>query len=183
MPSSLVAVVAAPKISTPSTMISDQVADVRAATPTHAAEILAKAWARVGQLLIDRRQRLMTSLIARHAAARQRLIDLAGRRVLQQPLDGIRNRQQRLDELDQRAKASIRRIWKNKHEKFEATTHRLEALSPINVLSRGYSLTQTGDRRVVRNASDVAIGEILVTRIQRGQITSKVITAESGRPA
>jgi exodeoxyribonuclease VII large subunit len=163
-------------------VISDQVADVRAATPTHAAELLSKAWARVGQLLVDRRQRLAAALISRHAAARQRLLDLASRRVLQKPLAGIRDRQQRLDEVEQRIQASIRRVWQIKFDKFRSANQRLEALSPMNVLARGYSLTQTGDRRVVREAASVAIGEILMTRVQRGQITSRVLSIEPEPP-
>lgn len=163
-------------------VISDQVADVRAATPTHAAEIIAKSWARVGQLLSDRQQRLAFGLLSRFEHARQRLIDLGRRRVFLQPFERIRDRQQRVDELEQRTRSGIKLLIRRSRDRLTAASQRLSALSPMNVLARGYSLTQTGDRRLVRDSKDVATGEIIITRLHRGQLTSKVLASDVEPP-
>ena len=60
------------------------------------------------------------------------------------------------------------------HQGVQATAGRLETLSPLNVLARGYSLTMcAGDRKVLREANQVQAGDLLVTVLQRGQITSR----------
>lgn len=163
-------------------VISDQVADVRAATPTHAAEILSKAWSRIEQLLVDRRQRLAMALFARHERAMQRLLELANRRPLVKPLERIRERQQRLDEIEQRSRIGIKRFLERKQDRTTAISQRLAALSPMNVLARGYSLTLMGDCRLVRDARDLAVGEIIITRLYRGQLTCKIIAADPEPP-
>jgi exodeoxyribonuclease VII large subunit len=62
----------------------------------------------------------------------------------------------------------------------QATAGRLEGLSPLNVLSRGYSLTKrASDQKVVRNANHVQSGDLLVTILQRGQVISRVEQAMS----
>ena len=50
----------------------------------------------------------------------------------------------------------------------------LNALSPLNVLERGYSITHRADGTVVRKADRLSIGEVVTTRLHRGQVTSRV---------
>jgi len=60
-------------------------------------------------------------------------------------------------------------------QRLDAQTSRLGTLSPLNVLARGYSLTRKEtDQSVVRDVEQVAVGERLVTMVQRGKIISRV---------
>lgn len=160
-------------------LISDQVADVRAATPTHAAELLSEAWAQLPGWLADSRQRLVSALTRQAGRARERLIALEQRRVFRFPLERLREKQQRLDELEQRSGTAFQRLLERKRALVQNGAGRLAALSPLNVLARGYSLTQTGDRAILRDANTVAPGEIIITRLHRGRLTSKVITIDA----
>ncbi|MBX9579075.1 MAG: exodeoxyribonuclease VII large subunit, partial [Gemmataceae bacterium] len=63
-------------------------------------------------------------------------------------------------------------------DRLAALAARLDTLSPLNVLARGYSLTRTADGRLVRAATDVAPGDRIVTRLAAGEVVSRVITEE-----
>jgi exodeoxyribonuclease VII large subunit len=93
----------------------------------------------------------------------------------------VRGYERRLDELDARVQLSAFRLLERKRDKWNAASARLDALSPLNVLTRGYSLTQTADGAVLRDAGKVRIGDTLRTRLHRGQVSS-LVTAIEGPP-
>lgn len=68
----------------------------------------------------------------------------------------------------------MRRIIKRQRESLISTAARLESLSPLQVLTRGYSVTQTTSGEIVRRSSLVAIGDSIITRLQHGELVSKV---------
>jgi exodeoxyribonuclease VII large subunit len=81
----------------------------------------------------------------------------------------------RLDELDQQALRTIERRLAGSSDRVAATAARLESLSPLAVLARGYSVTTRElDGQIVRDASDVQPGDAIRTRLARGEITSRV---------
>jgi exodeoxyribonuclease VII large subunit len=161
--------------------IADYVADVRAATPSAAAELLVPNEAEVRELLQLTALRLVRALQSRLQAAQHRYEHFLHRRPFQVPLDGILRRQQRCDDLAGRLDRAItNRISDGRHRmsRFAAL---LDGLSPLNILARGYSLTTRDDgRSVVRAADQVAPGDILITRFQRGTVTSRVISNGHG---
>ncbi len=152
--------------------ISDLVADVRATTPTNAAEVSTQHWAQVRDRLDICRSTMATALVSRLAMAKRRLEELQSRRAFRLPLERIREREQRLDELSQRLNGSSTRAITRQRDCLAAFAGRLEALSPLNVLSRGYSLTQTLEGKLLRDAGAVRIGDILVSRLHRGRVES-----------
>jgi exodeoxyribonuclease VII large subunit len=82
-------------------------------------------------------------------------------------------KEQELDELSRDADEHIRRIMEKKGTMFEAAVGKFEALSPVAVLARGYSITFKGDK-VLRGVSSVRKGDKINTRIGSGGILSVV---------
>jgi exodeoxyribonuclease VII large subunit len=154
--------------------LADLVADVRALTPTEAAERVVPSAAELKAQLNVVARRMKSSLQSQLASARRHLELLANRRVLTHPLDRIRDRARRLDELALVMEQKIRRKAARSREALVANAARLEALSPLQVLSRGYSVTQRADGSVVRDAANVSVGEEIRTRVARGEVVSRV---------
>ncbi|MGD0896272.1 MAG: exodeoxyribonuclease VII large subunit [Thermoguttaceae bacterium] len=155
--------------------LSDLVADVRALTPSEAAELVAPAAEEVLSGLRQAERRLTAAVRWRVAAARSRLDELAGRRVMRRPRERIEELAGRLDELAGRALRAVRQRLRAARRLLEQTTARLESLSPLAVLGRGYTLTAgLDDGRIVRDASELSPGQEILTRFARGQAVSRV---------
>jgi exodeoxyribonuclease VII large subunit len=155
--------------------LSDLVADVRALTPSEAAERLAPAADDLKALLRGYGERMTSALRGLLHTARGRLDALAANRTLRRPLDRIHDQQRRLDELAQRAGRSMRHRAHVARALIDRLAGKLDSLSPLGVLGRGYSVTQrlaTGG--LVTNAAQLATGELLLTRLAQGQVVSKV---------
>ncbi|QVL33313.1 exodeoxyribonuclease VII large subunit [Telmatocola sphagniphila] len=160
--------------------ISDMVADYRALTPTQAAvactpvrdELLSNLEAnlsRLGELLRQKAERIRVRLdsIVRHQAFRS-------------PLDGIRDREQRLDLLADR----LLRNWQDRKSRYQnqlvTASAKLESLSPLKVLSRGYSLTQEIETSKIATTKELKIDQRIRTRLADGEIISRI---EEVKPA
>jgi exodeoxyribonuclease VII large subunit len=154
--------------------ISDLVADHRALTPSHAITDLTPDRDVLVAGLADIKDRLRAMVRAHIDRGRQRLAAISDRRVFRSPLDRIRDRETRLDELDDRLRRAAAGPIDRARAGLAALAGRLESMSPLNVLSRGYSLTRTPAGAVVRDASAVRPGDVLVTRLARGELISRV---------
>ncbi len=160
--------------------LSDLVADVRALTPSEAAERVVPAMEELREFLDRQQSRLASALRGRFQLARTRVEGLAGCRVFRRPLERVQLLGQRLDELQARAGRAVTRRIERATSAVEAKAAQLESLSPLGVLARGYSLTtRMPDGGLVRSARDVALGELVRTRLADGEITSRVEAAES----
>ncbi len=154
--------------------LSDLVADVRALTPSEAAELVVPASDEVAAVLRQYRDRMAGSLRMRIATGRTRLEALAGRPALRRPYQRIQESARRLDELELRMLRGLRHRLGQAQQQTRALADRLETLGPLAVLGRGYSLTQRVDGRVIRDADELSLGEPLLTRFARGQAVSRV---------
>ncbi len=155
--------------------IADLVADRRALTPSEAAELVVPDRQQLLGELDQRTERLTELLTRRWQAARQRLDDLAARPAFRLPLERVRDLERRLDDTDQRLARGAQQRLLQMRGQMDAWSARLNALSPLNVLARGYSLTRReNDQFVVRRAEDVRPGDRLVTLVQHGSIVSRV---------
>jgi exodeoxyribonuclease VII large subunit len=156
-------------------VISDLVADVRGLTPSEAAEKVTPDRAAVMDWLEKLETRLRGLLMKRLEAARDQLYSLASRRCFTAPLERIRDEERRLDDWGERLNRVMRQRLETARRRLEAEAARLESLSPLKVLSRGYSLTlKEADRAVVRSTTQVQPGDRLVTRVGDGRIVSRV---------
>jgi len=127
---------------------------------------------------------LVSMLRSRALSARRHVEQLARSRVLRNPQALIYDLTQRLDELDQQSLRSIRRRLQLSRDRLAAIANRAEALSPLAVLGRGYSMTtREHDGELVRSAADVRIGERIMTRVAKGHIGSEVVSVDDSTDA
>jgi exodeoxyribonuclease VII large subunit len=103
---------------------------------------------------------------------------LAARSPFRQPFQRIHDLEQRLDNTTERLTRAINQRVVQSSERIAALASRLESLSPLNVLTRGYSLTHKVSGELVRGAAEVEPGDLLVTRVANGEILSRVEDAE-----
>ncbi len=155
--------------------LSDLAADVRALTPSEAAELAVPAAEEMVLQLRQIERRLVTGLRSKAARARTRLDSIARHRIFRRPFQPIFDLSRRLDELDARSRRAICVLLRHGRHHVDRLAGRLESLSPLAVLSRGFSLTQKGvDGHILRSAAELAPGDVITTRFAEGQATSRV---------
>jgi exodeoxyribonuclease VII large subunit len=155
--------------------LSDLAADVRALTPSEAAELVAPAAEELMAQLRQVERRLAFGLRQHAESARSQLDALARHAAFRRPYQRVFELGRRLDEWDARALRAIRGFMRHTRQQTDTAAGRLESLSPLAVLGRGYSLTQrTLDGRVVHAAVELSPGEQITTRFARGQAISRV---------
>jgi exodeoxyribonuclease VII large subunit len=159
--------------------IADLVADHRALTPSEAAERVVPDRAEILAGLTEVEARLRNALLGRLEMSGQRLRDLAERRAFRLPLEQVHELERRLDDWGDRLERALRQRLQLAQQRLEGVAGRLQTLSPLNVLSRGYSLTRTETAQVVRSSEQVKVGDRLVTFVQKGRIVSRVEEADS----
>jgi exodeoxyribonuclease VII large subunit len=179
------------------TTICDLVADVRAATPSHAAELVvpdrARYVARLVELgrrlfralerrLLDERARLDHALTRLAASSRTVLhrprirLDALGRRLERQhPRARLARNRRRLDLLRGALRSRGDRFTRRARLRLVRMAGALEALSPLAALRRGYSVVVDGDGRVVTDADQVAVGDEVELRLSRGRLWARVV--------
>jgi exodeoxyribonuclease VII large subunit len=166
--------------------IADFVADRRADTPSVAAEIAVpdgrELRATVGRLGDALARAVTTGLRRRREAVRAAAASAA----LRSPLEFYRRRSQDVDRLEERLGAAARRLLDRSRLRLAATGGRLDALSPLAVLERGYAIARDPDGRVLRRAAEARKGQELSVRLADGELGCRVEDvrrAAGGRPA
>jgi exodeoxyribonuclease VII large subunit len=158
--------------------IADLVADVRALTPSEAGELVVPNRDELKASLGGTRTRLATALRQQAQRARGQLDAFASRPVLVRPHGRIRELAGRVDELQRRIDQAARTRTRTSKDRLGTAAAALQALSPLQVLARGYSMTRTTKGHVVRNAADLQPGDQIVTTLAAGQLTSRVESTE-----
>lgn len=160
--------------------IADLVADCRALTPSEAAERVTPHVQELIEGLRGAEAQLRRLLHRRLELGRARLEDLTRRPAFRLPLERVRESERRLDDWDERLGRAAGQLLARDRQRLQGFAARLESLSPLNVLARGYSLTRkASDRTVVRASTQVQLGERLLTEIQGGRIYSRVEDVEA----
>ncbi len=199
--------------------IADFVADVRAPTPSAAAELVSRDNSHKDQALVTRQHKLASAMRYYLAQQKQQAAQLLHRLERQHPSYQLQRQSQQLDELDVRLRRAMQRFIDSRQQAIERKHHRLqlnspvrhlaqqksrldrveqklldamdrklltvrhqlamaaeklEAVSPLATLKRGYSITQTEQGKVITQAEDVKTGDRLVTRLANGEIRSTV---------
>lgn len=154
--------------------IADLVADRRALTPSEAGELVVPAVQDLRDSLEYTAQRIRRVLRGGVERMRLQLQALEARSVLQRPMTLVDQRRMTCDELGQRVITAMKLFIERRQQSVARTAASLHALSPLQVLSRGFSLTQTADGSVLRDASQVSAGDLLVTRLASGVVSSAV---------
>jgi len=155
--------------------IADLVADRRALTPSEAAVCATPDRAELLGDLGARALRMHQLVQARLIAGKERLLDLARRRVLSRPLERLHERERSLDEWGERLHRAMQKRVQLAESGIERIAAHLESLSPLNILSRGYSLTRTlPERHVVRTIEQVQVGDAVEITLRDGRLTARV---------
>ena len=160
--------------------IADLVADKRALTPSEAAELVVPLETDVRMLLEQIRQRLTSALQYRAQHARFQVERLAQHPCLSRPLDRIRELEAEVDDLEERLGRAMRRRLELSRQQLGTISASLNALSPLAVLDRGYSLTKRlDDGDLIRDVSALKTGDRISTLFSHGSVTSEVLEVES----
>lgn len=158
--------------------IADFVADRRALTPSEAAEIVLPDLAELVARLHQLGGRLANALRGQLGLARARLERVRASYGFRVPIELVRRHEQRLDDLAAAAALAVRRRLESSRERLATLAGRLEALSPLRVLARGYSITRLADSgQVVRSSAQVQPGQLVESLLQAGRLVSRVESA------
>ena len=179
----------------PDVTIADFVADLRAATPSNAAELAAPDVTELMQAIDSAMRRLENSMAKRISGSREALEALSSRRVLQSATGFIEQRRSQvetlrvrleaasgfasksrsqLDNLASRLDSALDAAMTRKKNEYLRAAAKLDALSPLKVLSRGYAIAMDEDGRAVKDSSGVRAGDKLTVRLASGALGCRV---------
>lgn len=165
----------------PDVTISDFVADLRAATPSNAAELAVPDQDALRQNLDAMASAMATAFARQLKAAKQHLTMLARSPALQSPTGYIEQREKNLELLKNRLISAQNRNITQKNQRYIAAVSKLDAMSPLKVLTRGYSMAQTETGTVIRSVSQVELGERIRISFSDGSISATVMNKEETR--
>ena len=163
----------------PDVTISDFVADLRAATPSNAAELAVPDQDALRQTLDEMHNAMAVAMQTKINRAGERLEQLSGRPVLRSPLASLESRRQSLELLKNQLLAAQNRRLAGERQRFIAQVGKLDAMSPMKVLTRGYAMVAKEDGTIVRSVSDVKPRQPIAVRVSDGTIVATVI---GGKP-
>ena len=152
----------------PDVTISDYVADRRASTPSNAAEIAVPDCREIEELLSAYELRASQGMRKQLNNLRERLDSCASRRVLLDPMTLVDNRRMELDRSRERLAAAEEKILAGKRQRFVAATAKLDAMSPLKVLTRGYAITHDEKGNSIRSAEQLHSGDKITLRLSDG---------------
>lgn len=164
----------------PDVTISDFVADLRAATPSNAAELAVPEQGELRERIAALRLRLAQAEERRLKLIRQQVEKLQSARVLQNPKNYLEDRRLLLDFQQNKLTAVMRQLVLKKQQDFVARRTALEAMSPLKVLSRGYAMTRDSAGRVVTDAAALKPGEIITVTLRNGEVDAAVREIRGG---
>ncbi len=160
--------------------IADLVADKRALTPSEAGELVVPRKDLLLDMLEKLNTRLLQSLTGKLRLSKERLVRVANSYVMRQPFDRLRRWQQRLDEFAQRLNINITHALNTEREKLSGIAGKLESLSPLNVLKRGYTITtRLEDNKSLREAKGLNKGDKIKTNFSKGSVISTTLSIEA----
>ena len=155
--------------------ISDFVADLRVPTPSAAAELVIAAKSELQGTIETLSSKLSSAISERISSLRNRLRLCEKSYVFQAPRNMVRQHQQLLDELESRLQRSFQHRIELIRNRLGAVAGKLESLSPLAILARGYSvIMRERDGAVVSAAAQVIHGDIVRARLHRGGFTASV---------
>lgn len=158
----------------PDVTISDYVADLRAATPSNAAELSVPDRESILQALDNVQSTMINTLLARITSAKRHLKLLSSARALQSPDQYIKQKQEIVTHLQTKLLSLHQNNLNHQKQRFISLTVKLDAMSPLKVLTRGYAIAQDEEGAVIRSIKQVTPGCITKIRIQDGTIHATV---------
>lgn len=161
--------------------LTDFAADIRAATPSQAAEFVVPDLSSILQRIGMSRQRLNYSLKYRLSERRLRLERCLRSSLFRRPRDLLRERAVVLDQLSERLQAAIQGLVQARRNRLELLQGKMTVLNPLGVLQRGYSVVLTPEGQIVKSAEQVLPGEQIEILLRNGTLAATVTGAGKAR--
>ena len=152
----------------PDVTIADFVADARASTPSNAAEIAVPDQVELLRWLRGAGDRMVQCETGRLEAARQRLDNLASKRVMRDQLAYVQDKRMELAHLQQRLGDLSGALLSRRRQRFSALAAALDAMSPLKVLGRGYAVARSQDGTILKSGREVAPGDRVSVTLSEG---------------
>ena len=165
----------------PDVTISDYVADLRAATPSNAAELGVPDQQALRQVLDGYCDTMATSLVRQIKAGRQHLKALSNSPALRSPTAYLEQRRQAVLLAKNRLLSVYTQNVENKRRRFVEQTAKLDAMSPLKVLTRGYAMAQKKDGTVLRSVSQVEIADEIAITVGDGRVSAMVTDVKENK--
>lgn len=160
----------------PDVTIADYVADLRAATPSNGAELAVPDREALAQNL-DAFSAAMTGALNRQLRlASQRLEGLAASPALRSPTGYLDRREKDLGLLKEKLLAAQNRELSKAQQKYVANVAKLDAMSPLKVLSRGYAMAQKETGELIRSVKQTTTGESIVISLADGKLNASILS-------
>ena len=156
------------------TTIADYVADLRAPTPSAAAELAVYDIRELESMLLSQQLELNRSILERLERRKEQIRQYATRLELLSPGSQLNERRQAVADLEEKLHLRMEAILTQKKHSLELYAQQLEALSPLNKLSQGYAFVSGRKGRAIRSVSEVSQGELLQIHLLDGKITVEV---------
>ena len=155
--------------------IADFVSDVRAPTPSAAAELAVPSQYELRDKVQGLQSRLIYALNNRLESRRLKLERLMQSTAFRNPLDNISQSRLRLDEMGKDLLKNMLYQLKNQREQLASLCGKLDALSPLSVLSRGYAIVKTSDGQIIRTVHEVNEQQKIKVQLQDGEFQCTVL--------
>ena len=154
--------------------IADFVADLRAPTPSAAAELAIASRLELEKSIASNQERLSYAMGNKIREYRKQLQGLMERRVFTRPEELFSREMQELDDLSRRLEWVMEKELNGLQEKFQILNGKLESLSPLKTLARGYSIS-TYQGKVIDSIKTVEIGQEIQILVKGGEIKSRIV--------
>ena len=162
----------------PDVTIADYVADLRAATPSNGAELAVPDQEALLQNLDALNGAMAVALSRQLKLAAQRLDALAASPAMRSPTAYLERKEKDLRLLKSRMISAQERMISASNARFVSCVAKLDAMSPLKVLSRGYAMAQTGNGELLRSIHQVNPGDSILVNISDGTITASVLNTK-----
>ncbi|HHU22990.1 MAG TPA: exodeoxyribonuclease VII large subunit [Clostridiales bacterium] len=154
----------------PDVTISDYVADLRAATPSNAAELAVPDQSEMRENILAAEIRLNQAMRKKLMELKNHLEQIKNTRVMQTPTGYIDQKRMELDFIRNRLVSASERIVSGHRHEFVRLAASLDALSPLKVLSRGYSIATDEENNIIRDSAQVKVGGRLNLSLHKGRL-------------
>jgi exodeoxyribonuclease VII large subunit len=150
------------------------VADLRAPTPSVAAELVVSSRLELEDRLRERKERMDFTMAGICERYQERLSVLASSAAFRQPRYLLDQFTGRVDDLGRRMEGRVSNFMGSKHQAFQGIMGRLNALNPLAILERGYSVSFNEKGDIIKNVRQISEGDVIRTRLHKGSLVSKV---------
>ena len=161
--------------------ISDYVADLRAPTPSAAAELVCESSIDQKEKVQRLRADMTEAMLSKVNAVKLRLAAFSPESARAQLENRLNKKRMTLDSLSTSMQHSIETLLSQRKAKAELLTHKMQALSPLAVLERGYSIVTDKNGNVIKSVSGVSAGDDISIKLSDGRILADVQEVQDGR--